>query len=87
MKLQILADGKIVNYGQEPWYNQNDYPNSTIVEIENYFPIDEEKDNYWIDGQLVSEDKPYVAPKPTVEDQLSHLRDVINTLADMIESF
>ena len=81
MKIQVDQDGRIVNWGLEPWSTQDNYPNSQIITLDDWFPFDETKDNYWVDGQVNVRDKPLEIPAPTIEERMANVEAL---LLDMI---
>lgn len=82
MKLQITSDNKIVNYGQEPWSNQNDYPDAKIIDVDGWFDVPYDKDNYWINGKLLSND--IDNSLLSVNDKITAIQQQVNDLTNAL---
>jgi len=86
MKIQYdNATKRILNVGQEPWSNQADYPDSTIVEVDSV-PFTQENPYYdwlYVDGQYVY--NYLLTPQRQKEIHIADVLDRLNmsALADM----
>jgi len=84
MKIQVNnVNNRVVNVGQEPWANQSDYPDSTIIEVD-VAPPDPHYDYLYVDGQYVY--NYLLTPQQQKEIHIADVLDRLNmsALADMM---